>query len=184
MSGTNLSTTLGGYVTASSLTTTLGSYVTSSALTTTLGGYMPKSGGTFTGNITLGTNSIVFINPSAVSRTLSSTILEACTMDATLGSLQQGSLPLICREVQVWLLSLSIQVELSFWIVPQLILVGYSSGPNMLPQPISQIAALCLQVEQPIMVVLSHWQPQVLTVRVHCLVKTAQVYLIWMWRVK
>ena len=100
VTNTSLTTTLGSYVTNTSLTTTLGSYVTSSSLTTTLGNYMPKSGGTFTGNITLGTNSLVFTNPSSVSRNLTPPYWKPCTMGTTLGSPLLVYPLLICREAQ------------------------------------------------------------------------------------
>ena len=55
----------------------LSPYVTNSTLTTTLGSYMPLSGGTFTGDISLGTHSLKFTNASAVVRTINQTMLEA-----------------------------------------------------------------------------------------------------------
>ena len=85
VTSSSLTTTLGSYITSSSLTTTLGSYVTNSGLTTTLGGYalttalggyMPLSGGTFTGDIALGTHSLKFTNANAVPRTINQAMLE------------------------------------------------------------------------------------------------------------
>ena len=81
-----LTTALSSYVTSASLTITLGGYVTSSSLTTTLSGYvtntavasyMPRAGGTFSGDVSLSTYSLRFINPSSVERILTPTILEA-----------------------------------------------------------------------------------------------------------
>ena len=73
-----------------SLLTTLGSYGASSSLSTTLGSYVLKTGGTFTGNVTmsaatldLGTNSLKFTNTSSVVRTMSQAILEALYNGAT-----------------------------------------------------------------------------------------------------
>ena len=86
VTSSTLTTTLGNYV----LSTTLSNYVTTSSLTTTLGSYMLKTGGTFTGNVTmsgaildLGTNSFKFTNTSSVVRTMSQYILEALYNGAT-----------------------------------------------------------------------------------------------------
>ena len=67
------------WITASALSP----YVTTSSLTTTLGSYMPLSGGTFTGDISLGVNNIKYINIGGTTRSIDRTLLEALYNGAT-----------------------------------------------------------------------------------------------------